>query len=276
MKGYDKQCYTARREYHRAKNKHNKHKTTFTFNAMKKKSINYEKEITRVKNKEKSQIVKKLRENKSKDPKSYWNILKGKQGSNKESDITLDVFYDHFKQLLSDGGNNTNDHINYKINGDDNSLILDGLITAEEVKLCISKLKNNKSPGYDNIINEYIKSTQNLLCPLYVKLFNKIINEGVFPLEWTIGVIVPLYKNKGDINDTNNYRGITLSCMGKLFTSLLNDRLKHFSEANNIINKTQTAFREGYSTLDHIYLLKCIIDLFKWRKRKLFCLFVDY
>ncbi len=25
-----------------------------------------------------------------------------------------------------------------------------------------------------------------------------------------------------------------------------------------------------------MFLLKCIIDLFKWKKRKLFCLFVDY
>ena len=108
-------------------------------------------------------------------------------------------------------------------------------------------------------------------------MFNKILDGGVVPLEWTIGVIVPIYKNKGDVQDTNNYRGITLlSCMGKLFTSILNERLKHYSETKNIINKTQAGFRQGYSTLDHMYLLKCIIELFKWRKRKLFCLFVDY
>ena len=28
--------------------------------------------------------------------------------------------------------------------------------------------------------------------------------------------------------------------------------------------------------MDHIFLLKCVIDLFKWSKKKLFCLFVDY
>ena len=121
------------------------------------------------------------------------------------------------------------------------------------------------------IINEYIKSTQNVLCPLYVKLFNKILDTDIMPTEWLIGLIVPLYKNKGDIQDVNNYRGITLlSCMGKLFTSILNERLSKYSDAMNIIHETQAGFRHGYCTLDHIFLLKCIITLFSWRKKETF------
>ena len=35
-----------------------------------------------------------------------------------------------------------------------------------------------------------------------------------------------LFIKKCDVDDTNNYRGITLiSCLGKLFTSILNGRL---------------------------------------------------
>ena len=64
--------------------------------------------------------------------------------------------------------------------------------------------------------------------------------------------------------------------MGKLFTSILNERLNRYSNTLSLINETQAGFRQGYSTLDHIFLLKCVIDLFNWKKRKLFCLFVDY
>ena len=111
------------------------------------------------------------------------------------------------------------------------------------------------------IINEYIKSTKYFLCPLYVRIFNKILDTGVMPSEWLVGTIVPLYK--GDIQDVNNYRGITLlSCMGKLFTSILNERLNEYSNTLSLINETQTGFRHGYSNLDHILLLKCIINLF--------------
>ncbi len=42
------------------------------------------------------------------------------------------------------------------------------------------------------------------------------------------------------------------------------------------INETQAGFRQGNSTLNHIFLIKCVNDLFNWKKRKLFCLFVDY
>ena len=163
---------------------------------------------------------------------------------------------------------------------DDNegtSPILNNPITSQEITKCISKLKNNKSPGSDLIVNEYIKTTKDIMCPVYVKLFNKILDTSVFPSEWLVGVIVPLYKNKGDPSDCNNYRGITLlSCLGKLFTSILNERLKEFSNAYDVIGESQAGFRHEYSTLDHIFVLQSIIELFKWKKKKLFCLFVDY
>ncbi len=67
-----------------------------------------------------------------------------------------------------------------------------------------------------------------------------------------------------------------LSCLGKLFTSILNERLTEYSNTFNIINETQVGFRQEYLTLDYIFLFKCVTDLFNWRKKKLFCLFVGY
>ena len=58
-------------------------------------------------------------------------------------------------------------------------------------------------------------------------LFNLILACGVIPTNWCLGIIMPLYKNKGSGNDPDNYRGITLlSCLSKLFTSALNYRMK--------------------------------------------------
>ncbi|CAL4066387.1 unnamed protein product, partial [Meganyctiphanes norvegica] len=92
--------------------------------------------------------------------------------------------------------------------------------TEGEVYKHISSLKNNKSPGVDNILNEFLKHCPKELITVIVKLFNIVLDTGIIPSDWTIGVIKPIYKNKGDINDVNNYRGITLlSCIGKLFTS---------------------------------------------------------
>ena len=86
-----------------------------------------------------------------------------------------------------------------------------------------------------------------------------------------------MYKNKGSLDDPDNYRGITLlSCLGKLFTSCLNNRLSNYIEALGILGEDQAGFRSGYSTLDHIFVLHSVIDLYLFKKKRLYCAFVDY
>ena len=66
-----------------------------------------------------------------------------------------------------------------------------------------------------------------------------------------------LFINLGDPNDCNNYRGISVtSCLGKLFTSLLQKRLGDILESKKLISFNQGGFRGGYRTTDHIYRFK--------------------
>ena len=59
------------------------------------------------------------------------------------------------------------------------------------------------------------------------KLFNIIFDLGLVPTQWSIGNIIPIYKQKGNKDDPANYRPITLlCCMGKLFKSIINSRLQ--------------------------------------------------
>ena len=103
------------------------------------------------------------------------------------------------------------------------------------------------------------------------------MESGIVPTDWTIGIIKPLYKKKGDINDVNNYRGITLlSCMGKLFTSILNSRLYTYLTSENILGNEQAGFRPKHSTLDHIFALHILSKFDIDQKNPLFCAFVDY
>ena len=72
---------------------------------------------------------------------------------------------------------------------------------SEEIRKAIMQLKNNKAPGFDQLINEYIKSTAGMMLPIYVYLFNKILNTRENPEQWLIGKIIPIYKGKADIRD---------------------------------------------------------------------------
>ena len=92
------------------------------------------------------------------------------------------------------------------------------------------------------------------------------------PLSWSkVPCLRSNARKKGAQNDKKNYRPINiLSCMGRLFTSILNNRLYTLSEELNAICQNQAGFRKGYSTVDNIFLmvacvctsgLKCLYSL---------------
>ena len=114
---------------------------------------------------------------------------------------------------------------------------LNSRITVEEISHFIKSLKSNKACGIDMILNEYLKSTLNIMLSKYVVLFNEILTSGHVPNIWAIGKIMPIFKNKGSNTDPSNYMGITLlSCLGKAFRTIVNNRLTsvvdiHYNQA---------------------------------------------
>ena len=104
---------------------------------------------------------------------------------------------------------------------------------------------------------------------LFVLLFNLVFETGILPEAWLTGIIVPIYKNKGDKLEPKNYRPITLlSCLGKIFTSVLNSRLNTFIEESLLLHQNQAGFRSGYSTNDHIFSLYTLVELLRVKKKK--------
>ena len=150
-------------------------------------------------------------------------------------------------------------------------------IQKDEIIKCIKKLKNNKAGGEDAIINVYIKTTSNQFIEIYEKLFNLIFDTGFIPESWVVGNIIPIYKNKGDSNDPKNVRPITLvSCLGKLFTAILSERLSKYSDDFFVMHGNQCGFRQGYCTVDNLFTLYSFFELLKRKKKKMYCAFIDF
>ena len=77
--------------------------------------------------------------------------------------------------------------------------------------------------------------------------------------------------------NVNNYRGITLTnIFSKIFSHILDDRLRSYVEDNNYLNASQYGFRENKSTTDCIFILKSIIDGTVNAGKKLFCAFIGF
>ena len=117
---------------------------------------------------------------------------------------------------------------------------------------------------------------QDLLLPVFYKLFNGILTSGIFPNSWSTAVLIPVFK-KGDQRDPNNYRGISLvSCLAKLFTNIINNRLIEWSKDYDTITDAQFGFRNGLSTVDAIFALQTLISKSLIGKDWLYCAVVDY
>ena len=153
---------------------------------------------------------------------------------------------------------------------------LNSQFIISELIFSIRNCNVGKAPGPDCLLNELFKHTQSDCSDFILAAFNAIFENHEFPNTWSHSNIIPVYK-KGDISSCNNYRPIWLtSLFSKLYTNILNKRLKEFAFVNNIIPEEQAGFREGYSTTDHIFTLYSMIMLQFSKNKKLYVCFVDY
>ena len=273
---FNENCIEKRREFFTAKKRYHQNKTIERQNDLKRASKAYKKELNKQYRIYHKNLHHKLRTLKSSNSKTYWKILNGGSESREEiRNLNLELFTDHFKSLNSNQ-DDEDFNIDYE-NINENNTILNRSFTEEEVLTSIKSLKNNKACGEDNILNEFLKAAASKLLSTYTKLFNIILESGMVPSMWEIGIIKPIFKNKGDPADPDNYRGITiLSCFSKLLTSVVNNRLTEFLEDSGALNENQAGFRKGYSTMDHIFTLKSLIDIYLNKNKRIYAAFVDY
>jgi hypothetical protein len=278
---FNKECHLRRKVFFKAKNKFNSNDTVENKDSLKVASKTYKTEIKKQYKLYHKKLHQKIRNLKSSNPKEYWAIINNAEGGGYGSaidKISLEVFAEHFKKLnegIKDNIDTIGDVPSSKTI-EYNSAI-NAPFTAKEILHVIKKLKNNKACGVDRVLNEHIKCSADLFLPLYVNLFNLILNTGKVPTNWTIGIIKPLYKNKGSKVDPDNYRGITLlSCLGKLFTGTINYRLEQFLNDAGTIGPEQAGFRKGHSTIDHVFVLHNLINIYLQKGKRLYGCFVDY
>ena len=226
------------------------------------------------------------------NPKEFWRKMSSKLKKPADGFDKSELF-EYFSELASDehfySGIGPAPDKKGKMHDDDNSNqinpvitdhvseSLDRKISREEIRKVIKNMKNNKAAGIDKIIPELLKGLDDQLLDVIEILLNVIFEKGVFPEEWTLGVITILFKD-GETNDLNNYRGITLlSMLGKVLVGVLINRLIGLINEEHILEENQGGFRKGYRTTDHLFTLHALINHYiKVEKKALFLCFVDF
>ncbi|CAF0903414.1 unnamed protein product [Brachionus calyciflorus] len=110
----------------------------------------------------------------------------------------------------------------------------------KEIEKSISELLNSSSPGYIGIHTKVLKAMPVIFAPILLKIFNNCLELEKIQEDWKIAIVTPLYKNKGDKSQIDNYRAISvLSPIAKMFEKLLAKQILEYFESNKIFFKGQ-------------------------------------
>jgi hypothetical protein len=128
-----------------------------------------------------------------------------------------------------------------------NSMFLNP-ITENEMISEVLKLKDNKSPGYDEINAKIIKTVATDISQTTYSIFNLSFATGFIPEQLKLALVTPIFK-AGDKQIFENYRPISvLTCFSKLLEKLMYKRLISFIEKSKILTENQYGFRRNKST----------------------------
>ena len=202
-----------------------------------------------------------LRQKKNINPKEYWSFFNTLVRKEKIP-IEKSELFEYFKNL-----NDASKCSNIYVNINDNNEELNVPSTEDEIRLCINKIKCGKSAGLDDVYPEFIKCASDELILIITTFFNKMFDIGDVPDDWATSIYQPIFK-KGEKTNPNNYRGISLtSCLCKLFTSVLIERIRKDLEKRNVLGIEQAGFRNKMGWADHVFVLSSLMSLYLAQKK---------
>ena len=128
-------------------------------------------------------------------------------------------------------------------------------ISSKDVFSALTELDPGKAYGPDGIPPVVLKTCASELTPCLGKLFRLCLSSGIFPSCWKFALIQPVPK-KGDRSNPSNYRPIALiSCLSKVFESILNKKIQRHLSRHNFLSDRQYGFRKNRSTGDLLSFL---------------------
>ncbi|KAK3538962.1 hypothetical protein QTP86_023565 [Hemibagrus guttatus] len=145
-------------------------------------------------------------------------------------------------------------------------------IRKDEVRKALKRMKSGKAVGPDDIPVEVWKCLGEAAVDFLTSLFNRVLESERMPEELRRSVLVPIFKNQGDVQSCSNYRGIKLmSHTMKLWERVVEARLRKVVK----ICEQQYGFMPRKSTTDAIFALRILMEKYRDGQGELHCVFVD-
>ena len=179
-KWFKSDCIKARKKFHQAKYQYKLRKTETNRSTLKESCQSYKKILSKYSNLDIQTKVGKLKKINSSDPRKFWKILNDTDSGSENRDCDLKSFSEYFKTVNSQSADLNQHNLITDDNHENINPLINSEITQDEIEKAIKKLANNKACGIDQILNEHIKTSYPLFRDVYLKLFNLILDTGIF------------------------------------------------------------------------------------------------
>jgi hypothetical protein len=128
------------------------------------------------------------------------------------------------------------------------------LISLENIKKFIKEIPNGKASGIDGVPGELIKSGGDAIIIMCQYLFSLCKYLQCIPKDWKLGLVIPIFKNKGVSTDVKNFRPITVTCaFRRLYEKIIFADIK--VNVDDLLLPTQFGFRPGRSVMDPLIIM---------------------
>ena len=125
-------------------------------------------------------------------------------------------------------------------------------LKTPSLEVVINLLRNTderKATGLDMIPSKLLKMAASIVAPSLTAIFTNSIMAGIYPTEWKMARVTPVFK-KGVKSNLNNYRPISvIPVVSKVFEKNVYDQLYQYLNDNELLSSCQSGFRSLHSTL---------------------------
>ncbi len=113
----------------------------------------------------------------------------------------------------------------------------------------LSNLTISKASGLDQISAKVLKIAAPSIAPSLTLIFNQSIRTGIFPSDWKVARVTPIYKSGGKFC-MSNYRPISvISIVARIMEKLIHNQIYEYLIKENLLANSQHGFRPNHSTL---------------------------
>ena len=122
------------------------------------------------------------------------------------------------------------------------------MLKPTEIYTILGRLKNGKATGMLLMSNSVLKAVKDIIAPSLTDLFNASIKAKIFPDDFKIARVTPIFKN-GETENLGKDRPISiLGSIARVFKKLLYKQLHDFLIENKVLCSQQWGFRSLHST----------------------------